>query len=741
MAHDVTMLPDSDRGQRPQDHEEQYEIVRSIGSGSYGQVFLVFNVREQKQYVMKKIALLATMEMKRRESTELEVKLLSAMRHPTIVSYRDSFVNKEGHLCILMEYCEHGDVYTYLQQAKKDREMGPDEGRILQWFSQVILALHALHEKKILHRDLKTQNIFLTGNRDDALAAKLGDFGISRVLSSTTELAKTQIGTPFYMSPELINNKPYSYKSDVWGLGCVLYEIVNGQRAFDAQSLNGLALKIIKGHFTPITAACSEQTKSLIKSTLSTKPAHRPTLKEILHIPSIRRRIPRALGAVIAARPAENRALTQQVLTEQLAELGLGRLVSRSVRGPKCDRQRIQRRLEQAEHRKRREEEALVRLLKTAKLLTQCLDDRPIFEGAVSLHEPFGGRSGGHFAGVSALEAAHVDERHQRSRALTHRELPRMPSLGEAEDEVLASRSQPRPFGQLHTRTEEASSRLPGLEHVSPARLANPFQSHRPPVVHSPRRSHAAKPTSNPPPPAYGEPAPPVQAPPPASASMWSSWRTSDPPCHPTRPQHSICLRALNIEQRAQADSDDSSSGSLYSEDGLSDVGAVCASGRSNDDQSRLQSQAVKQRIDRCRSAIHRHKMTIGMLQYTCAQERAARAGHEEWVDAGGSESDDSSIGFVRDDAPPSKPSAAAPRPAIVQDCVTRLTRRCLEGLGLEKFQAAKLCLQAPVDAAEAPTDVRQRMLELLGFDCIGFYSLIDQIIHMERKWGATDPT
>ena len=111
-----------------------------------------------------------------------------------------------------------------------------------------------MHQQKILHRDLKTQNIFLAGPRHQ-LSAKLGDLGVAKVLSSTLELAKTQIGTPFYMSPELINSHPYSYKSDVWGLGCVLYEIINGHRAFDAQSLNGLALKIIKGNYTPISAS------------------------------------------------------------------------------------------------------------------------------------------------------------------------------------------------------------------------------------------------------------------------------------------------------------------------------------------------------------------------------------------------------------------------------------------------------------------------------------------------------
>jgi len=100
----------------------------------------------------------------------------------------------------------------------------------------------------------------------------LGDFGIAKVLDSTRDFANTCIGTPYYMSPELFKYKPYSYKSDVWALGCVLYEMCNHRHAFDAQSLNGLAVKILKGSYPPITPTYSKQLRDLISKMLSINP-------------------------------------------------------------------------------------------------------------------------------------------------------------------------------------------------------------------------------------------------------------------------------------------------------------------------------------------------------------------------------------------------------------------------------------------------------------------------------------
>ena len=112
----------------------------------------------------------------------------------------------------------------------------------MQWFVQICLALEYIHRRKILHRDLKSQNIFLTKNN----TIKLGDFGISTVLTSMVDFALSVQGTPYYMSPEICQSKPYTYTSDVWSLGCILYELCTLQHAFSGENLLGLVFKIVQ---------------------------------------------------------------------------------------------------------------------------------------------------------------------------------------------------------------------------------------------------------------------------------------------------------------------------------------------------------------------------------------------------------------------------------------------------------------------------------------------------------------
>lgn len=110
------------------------------------------------------------------------------------------------------------------------------------------------------------------------------------MLDSTKDFANTCIGTPYYMSPELFKNKPYSYKSDVWALGCVLYEMCNLRHAFDAQSINGLAVKILRGSYPPINTQYSKQLRDLIGKMLQIKPSNRPTIVDILNKSFIRKK-------------------------------------------------------------------------------------------------------------------------------------------------------------------------------------------------------------------------------------------------------------------------------------------------------------------------------------------------------------------------------------------------------------------------------------------------------------------
>uniref|UniRef100_A0A7S4L130 non-specific serine/threonine protein kinase n=1 Tax=Guillardia theta TaxID=55529 RepID=A0A7S4L130_GUITH len=260
---------------------EEYEVMKLLGKGSFGSVYCVRRLADRSLHVMKKISI-HNMPAKERTATEQEVKVLQRLRHPGIVCYEDSFIHKNRQLCIVMTYCEGGDLATVIE---KRRMRAFPENEVVSWFLQIALALQYMHEEHILHRDLKTQNIFLTRNN----IIKLGDFGIAKVLEGTLEMAKTVIGTPYYMSPELFRNQPYSFKSDIWSLGCVLYEIVSLRHAFEARDMNSLVQKILRASYGPIPATVSKELRSLLKNMLSLSPQSRPSVNEILALPFIRK--------------------------------------------------------------------------------------------------------------------------------------------------------------------------------------------------------------------------------------------------------------------------------------------------------------------------------------------------------------------------------------------------------------------------------------------------------------------
>ena len=199
-----------------------------------------------------------------------------------------------------------GDLAKKIQDAKNTYFQ---ESQILDWFTQICLALKHVHDRKIIHRDLKCQNIFVTKDNIIKLGEQiiyffrllffLGDFGIARILSRTCEKAKTIVGTPYYLSPEIIENKPYSFKSDIWSLGVILYEVCSLKPPFNAQSIPGLALKIIKGTYAPIPSHFSYELKKLVNKLLSISPDKRPSVHDILKMPIITNRIKNFLSESI----------------------------------------------------------------------------------------------------------------------------------------------------------------------------------------------------------------------------------------------------------------------------------------------------------------------------------------------------------------------------------------------------------------------------------------------------------
>ena len=155
-------------------------------------------------------------------------------------------------------------------------------------FIQIAQAIQYLHKHNIIHRDIKTANIFIDNNNK----LKLGDFGIVKILSGSYEQTNTVIGTPLYMSPELYRNQRYNTKIDIWSLGCVLYEIMTYTLPFIGKTLVDLKYKIFAGKYNCVRLKIySPELRNIVALTLNTNPQTRPTINQLLNLPLINMKI------------------------------------------------------------------------------------------------------------------------------------------------------------------------------------------------------------------------------------------------------------------------------------------------------------------------------------------------------------------------------------------------------------------------------------------------------------------
>ncbi|KFZ46818.1 Serine/threonine-protein kinase Nek5, partial [Antrostomus carolinensis] len=286
---------------------DKYEIIKKIGEGSFGKIFLAKGKVDNEQCVIKEINL-TKMPVKEKEASQKEVILLAKMKHANIVTFYTSLQEK-NKLYIVMEYCDGGDL---MKRINVQHGVLFDEDQILSWFVQISLGLKHIHDKKILHRDVKAQNIFLSNN---GKVAKLGDFGIARQLNSTMELAHTCVGTPYYLSPEICENRPYNNKTDIWSLGCVLYELcalkhpviltvlllLFSSIKFEGNSLHQLVLKICRGRFHPVSPNYSYDLRILISQLFKISPRDRPSINSILRKPFLQKLVLRYLPPEVSA--------------------------------------------------------------------------------------------------------------------------------------------------------------------------------------------------------------------------------------------------------------------------------------------------------------------------------------------------------------------------------------------------------------------------------------------------------
>ena len=262
---------------------KNFIIGKKLGKGAFGNVCLVTRKEDQKIYAMKTINI-GKLDLKDRESSLNEIRILASLRHPNIIDYKEAFYDDNTKtLNIVMEYADDGDISHKIEENLK-RRLRFEENTIWQWMIQILKGLKYLHDNGIMHRDLKCANIFLMKNG----LLKIGDLNVSKVAKNN--LAQTQTGTPFYLSPEIWKDLPYDYKCDIWSVGCIIYELCTSRPPFRGTSLKELGRNVLNGYYLPINGF-SNDLKEIIGKMLIVDPKKRASTDELLNSEIIQRKM------------------------------------------------------------------------------------------------------------------------------------------------------------------------------------------------------------------------------------------------------------------------------------------------------------------------------------------------------------------------------------------------------------------------------------------------------------------
>lgn len=267
---------------------ERFHVDKVLGQGGFGKAMLVSSLKDGRKRVVKQISK-KSMTLKEQKRALSEINILSSLRHTNIINYR-GYKLTDSSIYILMDYASGGDLAAEIKN--RGCQKYPEE-KIIDWFTQMCLAVKYLHDRKIIHRDIKPGNIFL----DEKGIIKLGDFGLARYLPRTEAFAHTATGSPYYLPPEICKGEKYNFAADIWSLGCVLFELCALHRAFAGTTIKDIMWHIINTRQSMIPFTYTKDISDIIDGMLQKDPTKRPTINQLLQIPFIKFKVMALLGS------------------------------------------------------------------------------------------------------------------------------------------------------------------------------------------------------------------------------------------------------------------------------------------------------------------------------------------------------------------------------------------------------------------------------------------------------------